>query len=287
MRSTLQSFRWAFEKYIDTGASRDRFQCMREACPDLAGFRTPRDLVAHQHSEKLVSPDQKDRVLYALIRAYQDRESLRLPAEVLLFLAMYPALARVHNQLTHLYSDEADCAAEVRLDFVCQVALWKPDKRDCIAANLWMNTRRTILRRKQKEQREQNTIEETSAAARLLLVDEEAAEASVTHFWGLAAHGSPSYEFDDIELERPRMWLRETCGTSDVEADILIARLLCRLSWKAVSERVGMKPETARKKAREVVQTVRNVAGVRESCPGFHDCMCVPQVEGEEDRTLH
>ena len=287
MRSTLQSFRRAFEKLIDTGAFRDRFQYMREACPDLAGFRTPRDMIAHQHTRKIVSPDQKDRVLYALIRAYQDRESLRLHAEVLLFLAMYPALARVYDQLEHLYSNEGDCASEVRLEFSCQVAHWNPNKRDRIAANLWMNTRRTILRRKQKERQEQTAIEGSSAAARLLLEDEEVAEASATHFWGLAADGSHPYEIDDIELDRPRKWLAQTCGVSDMEADILIARCLCRLSWKAVSERLGIAPETARKKARDAAQTVRDIPGIRDFCPGFRDCMCVPQVEGRINRTLH
>ena len=287
MRSTLQSFRRAFEKHIDTGAFRDQFRGMREACPDLAGFRNPRDLVAHQHTRKLVSPDQKDRVLYALIRAYQDRESFRLHAEVLLFLSMYPALARVYDKLEKTYTDEGDRAAEVRLEFVHQVARWNPGKRDRIAANLWMNTRRTILRRKQKEWKEQASIKETSAAARLLLEDEEVAEASATHFWGLAADGSHPYELDDVELDRPRKWLTQTFGISDVEANLLIARRLCRLSWKAVSEWLGMNFETARKKERELVKIVRDTPGIRDSCPGFGDCMCVPQVEGEEDRTLH
>jgi hypothetical protein len=287
MRNTLQSFRRAFEKLIGSESFNPQFHRLRESHPQVAAFRTPADLIAHQHTERLVSPDQKDRVLHTLVRAYQQGNEKRSTAEPLLFLSMYPALARVYRQTRHLYGDEGDCAAEVRIEFLRLVAKWNPDKHDRVAANLWMSTRRNILRRKATEKKEEDAIAEATTAASLLLEEDEVEEASASHLWSLAPGPGQPFAPDDIELRRGIEWLRRVCGISAEDAALLFARHVCRLSWKAISEWLGMKPESARKKAGRLAEIVRRTPNIENSCPGFGDFMCVPLVEGKNGRTLH
>ena len=287
MRNTFQEFRRDFDKLIDGESFRPHFQGLRATSPDLAVFRTPRDLISHQLSERLVTPDQKDRVLWSLIRAYQGSGSLRLPAVALLFLSMYPVLSRVYRGLKDTCTDEADSAAEVRIEFLHQVSRWNLSKRDRVAANLWMNTRRTILRRRKTEWKEAAAIADATTAAATLLGRDSAGEATASDLWRLSPDGKQPFEPDDLELRKGRVWLARECGISEEDASLLFARYLCHLPWRSISARLGMNPETARKRARDLKQIVRETPGIQDSCPGFGDPMCVPQVEGDGCRTLH
>jgi DNA-directed RNA polymerase specialized sigma24 family protein len=194
----------------------------------------------------------------------------------------------------NLYDDEADCAAETRFEFMRQVARWKLPKGDRLAANLWMNTRRELLRRNVKSKKEANAIREATTAAGLLVEaaaedeeEKEAVEVSVGHLWQLEPGGPRPYDPDDLELRRGLAWLMRKGGFSAEDAALVFARYLCRLPWKTIAERLGINAETARKRARELAQIVRDIPDIWESCPGFDDFMCIPQVEGSEGETLH
>ena len=287
MRNTLQSFRRAFEKFIESEAFQPKFNRLRKTSPTLAAFRTPADMLAHQHNEKLVTPDQKDRVLHALVQAWQEKEPLRQAAEALLFLSMYPVLSRVYRSIVHMYFEESDAAAEVRLEFMRQVARWNARKSDRVASNLWLNTRRTLLRDRDKERKKVEAVGEATTAATLLLRDGQTEEATASQLWSLEPNNGPEYSPDDIELRQPLAWLVDKCGISRRDADILIARYLCRLSWKAVSEHLQINPETARQYARRAVLELKAIPNLQDLCPGFEDSMCVPQVESKNSRTLH
>jgi hypothetical protein len=286
MRSNFQSFRQGFQRFIDSGPFRALFRRMQKACPELAAFRTPADLVAHQHQECLVTPEAKDRVLYALIRLYQQDASLRHAAEALLFVCLAPALSNVHLQTKHLFPTAADSAAEIRLEFGAQVARWNPAKRDRVAVNLWMNVRREIFRRNDREKKEKSAIDQATTAAGPLC-GETTEMPTVGHLWTLAQDGQSPYDPEDLELRRGIAWLAETCGFSAQQATLVFARYLCRLSWDEIARRLGMNAETARKRARELARIVRATPGVEDSCPGFEDFMCIPQVEGNEPGALH
>jgi len=287
MRNTLRLFRRGFERFISSRAFEPQFNRLRKVSPALAVFRTPSDLLAHQHNKKLVSPNQKDGVLHALVEAWQETEPVRDAAEALLFLSMYPTLSRVYQTVRHMYSEECDAAAEVRLEFMRQVARWNLDKRDHVASNLSLNTRRTLLRSKEKEKKQEEAVGEATTAANRLLEDDQAKEATASQLWFLEPGDGPGYAPDDIELIRAQNWLMDKCGLGKRDADILIARYLCRLSWKAVSEHTQLSPETVRKYARRAVEMLRAIPDLQEMCPGFDDFMCVPLMEGRNSRTLH
>ena len=284
MRTSLRKIRDEFEGQIATEKFGMRFQGLGEQFEALAQFATPAGLVQHQLSP-MPSHEEHDAVLHALVLACKNGGRGARAAMPLIFLCMYPALASVGQQISRHYDSESDRAGDLCLTFFGQVQDWRPEKRDRIAANLKNNTLRTILRRREKELNDRERGEAAAAAAHACLKKEESGEASASHFWAVAPSTKSPFSPDDVEMHCLHRWMTEDLDLSDADAWILVLRGPCKYPWKEVGRHVGIQPESARKRCRELRISVHAHPEIEAGCPGLEARMCVTRVEGET--TLH
>jgi len=198
---------------------------------------------------------------------------------------MYPALAAVNQQLSERHDSESDRVGDLCLSFFAQVQDWPSEKRDRIAANLKKNTLRAIQRRKEKEHNDRKRGQESAAGARECLKPEERGEASASHFWAFRASDGSPFSPDDIEMHCLHGWMTEDLGLSDRDAWILVLRGPCKSPWKEVGRRVGLQPESARRRCRNLRAGLRAHPEIEAGCPGLEARMCITRGEGE--RILH
>jgi len=286
MRGTLRAFFDKFNEELSSDRFRGAFEVLQAAHPEIAGFRTPRDLVAHQHS-KVPGAERHDQVLLALVAAYQQGASSRETAGPLLFVSLYPGLTSVHQTALRWYRAEGDCAADLCLAFFERVSHWDLHRASGLAGRLQLDTLRALHRQRRREVSDLIRGTAAAAAAEASLDSGQSEEASASVFWALQAGDGLAYEPDEVEVQGARSWLatRGSLDADDVELAVL--RLLCRLPWDTVAERLGMKPESARKRLQRALERLREDPDLADSCPGLEDRMCFSKVEGGEPGALH
>ena len=284
MGTSLRKIRDEFEGQTTNEKFRKRFQNLGRQFPVLGQFATPEGLVRHQRSP-MPSHEDKDAVLHALVLACRNGGRGARTAMPLIFLCMYPALAAVNQQVSQRHDSESDRAGDLCLSFFAEVQDWQPEKGNCVAGNLKKNTLRAIQRRKKKERNDHKRGQESAAGASECLNPEERGEASASHFWAFRASDGSPFSPDDIEMHCLHGWMTEELGLADRDAWILVLRGPCKSAWKEVGRRVGMQPESARKRCRNLRTSIRAHPEIEAGCPGLEARMCITRVEGE--RTLH
>lgn len=115
----------------------------------------------------------------------------------------------------------------------------------------------------------------------MCLKKENKGEASASLFWLFSTSKESPFAPDDIEMDRLHRWMTEELALSDTDAWILVLRGPCKFPWKEVGPRVGMQPESARKRCRDLRASMRGHPEVEAGCPGLEARMCVSRVEGE------
>jgi DNA-directed RNA polymerase specialized sigma24 family protein len=246
---------------ICTPNFKTQFETMRRLCPTLAAFITAAGLVEHQHSP-LVIREEKNNVLHALISIYQQDPGLRDKAGILLFLAMHPALSGTYWKLKFLFGAEEDATGEICLAFYEQITRFKLAKTNRVAANLKMNVFRTVYENRMRLAKDQGRIEAALIYSEAVDTDRPKDECSARSLWE-ALSGGGDYDPDDVELEAARIVLTRDFDLPADDIELLVLKDLCDRSWGEIGVRLGVKPETARKRHQRLVARLRQCPWLR------------------------
>jgi len=274
MRSSWRKLFQDSYSRISSPSFRSLFEVMKRRHPSLAAFLTPPGLVEHQHS-KLATRQEKDVVLHDLISLYQQDPDLRDAAGVLLFLVMRPALAETYRKLNWLFDAEDDTTGEICQAFYDQLARVRIDNFASIAAILKLNVFHDVQENRLRLTRDRARIDAllvyAEAAANLPPSEEEEEEReviSVQVAWrALSVNGA--YDPDDLELNLLRASLTLEFHFSSDDIELLILKNLCLRSWEEIGVRLGMKPETARKRHQRLVEKLKDNPDFQMRCPVF------------------
>ncbi len=83
-------------------------------------------------------------------------------------------------------------------------------------------------------------------------------EISAQQAWSALSNSGDAYAPDDIELVSLRTSLTDSHGLSADDGDLLILKMLCRRGWSEIGVRLGVKPETARKRFQLLVEKLKS-----------------------------
>lgn len=122
----------------------EQYETLVSREPALARFGPPEGLIGALHDPRGASPDQKDELLHALVRAVQTRPEVRGCAQTLLVLGLWPGLEHANYELLHLSRRVPDLFEEIYWAFLEEVASHDTAKRWKMAVNLRMNTKKRV-----------------------------------------------------------------------------------------------------------------------------------------------
>jgi hypothetical protein len=273
---------------LSTTAQRE-FVSMRKRHAALAEFASPAKIVEHQHCRD-PTPAEHNRVAHALITEYQRAPGRgRDLAGATLLLSMEPALSRVLVPMMNFINGSFDADGDVVVAFFNQVAKWNLEKIDFIAVKLQADTRDAVKASRRRLFSDRDRVREVSAYADTVAEAfddpdrgdsadtpvpdpfESTKQGSAADFWRAqrSVGTQDRYEQDDAEITRLRGALMRATGISHDEALLLALKGPCRMSWRDIGERLGLKPETARKRHQMLLKRLPSREIVQADLPDF------------------
>ena len=261
MRSSWRKLFQDSIRRLSTPIFRSRFEVMKTGRPNLAAFITPEGLVEHQLGD-LAAPEEKEQVLLDLIVLYQMQPGLRDEAGLLLLLSMRPALADTYFRLGFLFTSEEDATAEICLAFFDIIDRYPTESAAFVASSIKKGVFRAVHENRQRLEKDRARIETilvyAASVSDLPSIVTSPEEISAQQAWSALSNGGDAYAPDDIELVSLRTSLTESHGLSADDGDLLILKMLCRRGWREIGVRLGVKPETARKRFQRLVEKLKS-----------------------------
>ena len=246
---------------ISSPSFRPIFEVMKRRRPSLAAFITPAGLVEHQYGD-LATRSEKDIVLHDLVSLFQQEPGLRDAAGVLLLLVMRPALVDTYRKLKFLFGAEDDATGEICLAFYEKLARVGIDNASSLAPILKLSVFHAVRENRLRLTRDRARIEAVlvyaQAAANLPSVEEEDEEAISAQIAWSALSSDGDYDPDDRELDALRASLSADVGLSPDDIDLLVLKNLCNRSWEEIGVRLGIKPESARKRHQRLIEKLKD-----------------------------
>ena len=300
MRSTSGS--WSrlhsdFDRQVRSPRFQSQFEALRRTYRALVEFSTPYGLVAHQHS-RVPSHDDHDRVLHALISAYQAGYSHRETAGPLIYLSMHPALSCVLGRVLRRYHAKPDATSDVYFCFFEEVDRWNLAKTDRIARNLQLNTLRRVLEIEERECKDRQRVRDATvyadAVGGVAISDERGSqggtrggaeldapaegvheeepflpETSSADLWRVLRTIDDPYEVDDHEIVGLLRFLEHDLELAKDDALLLVLKGPCHWCWSAIAAHLREKPETARKRRQKLRSSLNGSRSVMDRFPDF------------------
>jgi len=282
MRGAWERLSAEFSKHLLASTVDNDFKTMAGRHKALAGFESPSQVVAHQHARE-PTHDEHDRVGHALILEYQRSQDRRSElAGSILLLALSPGLLHVFRRVLPLFGCEDDAATDVCLALFEQARKWRPEKTDRVAVNLVRNSLRTVLEARDRSIREARRVGDLTAYGDMVADftpdaepepdadrSETCKQGSADAFWRAMKSPDAPYEPDDPEIEWLQRVLTRAPGVSPDDALLFALRVPCAMSWEAIGARLGVKPETLRKRYRKLAERLPGEDFLERHVPGF------------------
>ena len=209
-----------------------KFQALARSDRALAPFADPGALLALLHG-RAAGPEEKNRVLAALVAEAQAGGTAGETAQTMLWLALWPGLDAVHRRLARFYRQAPEeLVSEIAGRFTTGIARLDRSRVRRIAATLIRNVERDIR-----------------ARPSLIPADEPMEEAAPLSVLGLPDGVDPELA-TELLGERLRAWIGD-------EADIVLAIAVGGETSDEVAARLGMTASAVRKRYRRALARLR------------------------------
>ena len=209
-----------------------QFRALTQSHPALGPFADPGALVEWLHGRE-AGPDEKNRVLAALVAAARAGGAAGGTAQTLLWLALWPGLDAVHRRKSRFFrAAPEELVSEIAGRFTAEIARLDLSRVRRVAATLVRNVERDVR-----------------ALSGPVSADEPPDEPTPTSLLGLP-DGVDAEWATHLLGERLRAWI-------GADADIVIAIAVIGETSDEVAARLGMSPSAVRKRYRRALARLR------------------------------
>jgi len=246
-----QSLREELGQYLNQGKSRESFNNVLAAHESLSRFPSTEDLIRFLHDRSAGCAEEKNRILGTLIRCAHDDHDLFPVVRALIFLALFPALDRVfHSLLPHVHNTrepEAKLTNDIFWAFHLEIEGWDFEVRSRVAATLQLNVRRKVKKK---------YVKTTSPFVTPATHTDVSAAAGMSSIWEQITSGEQDSTTPD--MQKLKEVLRSTFRIKDIDAELILGRLVQKRSFADLAQQLGIKEENARQRFRRAKKLIRS-----------------------------
>ncbi len=211
------------------------FEALRRTSEPLAHFADPAALLDTLHVGGR-APDEKNRLLVALVGAAQSGEAASDCALTLMLLALWPGLDAVRRRsIWRRIGTGEEVASEILARASEAIRGLDLQRVNWIAATILRNIERDLIRTRQREDRHQNLRSEINPDAIPTVVEEP------------SAHASPALLRDDL------------VSIIGMDADLVIRVAIDGFSQSEVATELGLSEAATRKRYQRATRRLRDV----------------------------
>lgn len=228
---------------IDLHASRQSFEALRQAQPDLRPFRDPGAVLDRLHRRD-DDAAAKNRILVTLVQAAQGGTGARDVAVTLVWLALWPGLDALYRRLwRHFAATPEDLVSEIAGRFTTTLHRLDATRVRRIAATLLLNVERDIRTHLRAQWAE---------AARRVAPPETGTVSSIDVWESVL--GLPAGIDANAAAVRIRALLMAVVGE---DADLVVAVTILGAGQREIADRLGIGHDAARKRCQRALRRLR------------------------------
>jgi len=230
------ALREKFAKHLQSLRFDERYRSMRAGCRPLEPFPDPRRLLDYLRGP-VGTAESKNRVLHALLRCRHEDNDV---ADIILTLALWPALDGIYRRLNSGFSgDAAAVAGELIGAFGAACRSADPDRITTVAATLTMNARRDATRSLVNQKA-------LSSCLNLEMVHDNT-----------VAEDADAFSADDREGAAEREIIERLRRDFGKDADLLIDVVVDGWTQREAAERRGLSHDAGRKRYQRTIARLR------------------------------
>ena len=251
MRLTWRSLHANLLRSLEPLPIKSQFDALRQARPELRTFVDPYALLDRLHT-RFSEPEEKDRILAALVALSQGADSSSDLAVILLWLALWPGLDALYRRLLRYFAAAPDdLVSEISERFTAGIDRLNRARVSRIAATLLMNIERDIRSDLRKRWAEAGRRDE--------MPDDGGGIASATGTSTISrpdsVFGLPAGVAADSAAAMIHETLRRMIGN---DADLVVAVAIVGEGQREAAGRLGLRYDAARKRYQRTLGRLRD-----------------------------